>query len=197
MSLEIQAKILRALQNKEIQRLGGDTVLKIDTRFIAATNKNIIQMIYDKTFRNDLYFRLNTTIFEIPPLRERREDIPLLINYFLNDTACDCVISENVLKLLMKYHWPGNIRELKNVIEYSAAICTNRNIKIEDLPHNLNSLNSSAFNPTPITNAEYNIIFNSLKRNKFNKKKTAEELGISRKTLYNKIEKFKIPTNGN
>ncbi len=193
MSLDIQAKILRTLQNNEIRRLGGDEIIKINTRFIAATNKNIQQMMHNNTFREDLYFRLNTVIFEIPPLRERREDIPLLITHFIEISDNSISIDKEVIKLLCKYHWPGNIRELKNVIEYASAVCTDNNIKISDLPHNLYSLKNSNFNPSPIANVEYNTIFNSLRKNKFNKKRTAEELGISRKTLYNKIDKYKIP----
>jgi len=191
MSLGIQSKILRALQNNEIRRIGGNTIINIDTRFIAATNMNIEAMIREKTFRKDLFFRLNTATLNIPPLRDRREDIPLLVSHFLEENDCASYeLSNEVLETLSAYHWPGNIRELKNAIRYALTMCTGEKIRIQDLPHTLQNRLKTEQPATPMKNVEYKLILEALKRNNFNKKRTAEEIGISRKTLYNKMEKY-------
>lgn len=194
MPLTIQAKILRTLQNHEIRRIGGNSTLLVDVRFIAASNKNLQDCIRTGRFREDLFYRLNTAILWLPPLRERKEDIPLLVEHFLaeyarlNATPVKTV-SPEMLTTLIQYHWPGNIRELKNTLNYAAAIATQETLAIKDLPPQL-----SAQQIRPSDNLredlEKNLILTTLQNVQYNKKKAAELLKMSRKTLYNKLEKY-------
>ncbi len=197
MPLTIQAKILRTLHNHEIRRLGGDRTITVNVRFIAATNKNLAALIENASFRKDLFYRLNTAVLHLPPLRQRKEDIPLLVEHFLaeaarlNDTAVK-TLTNNVLEGFLDYDWPGNVRELKNTVNYAAAISSTDRIELEDLP--------PAFAPTqprhPAENiraeVEKNLILKMLQKTNYNKKKSAELLNMSRKTLYNKLEKYGI-----
>lgn len=199
MSLAIQAKILRTLQNREIRRLGGHSTITINVRFIAATNKDLKKLIQAEKFREDLLYRLNTAVLRIPPLRERKEDIPLLLDYFLheytqNNTAPTRQVSDAVQDKLMQYHWPGNVRELKNVINYAAAVSSHVTIELDDLPPDfLNALQHHA--PENIREEmEKNLIVNMLQKTDYNKKKTAELLNMGRKTLYRKLKKYGIAT---
>ena len=135
MPLNLQAKILRVLQEKEFYRVGGSRTIKVDVRFIASTNKNLERMVQEGTFREDLFYRLNVFTLHLPPLRERKEDIPLLVDHFLKSTPKQVEISSVALQLLMGYAWPGNVRELKNVIESAAVIAvTNGYIEPAQLP---------------------------------------------------------------
>lgn len=191
MSLETQAKILRTLQNSEVRRLGGNKTVKIDVRFIAATNKDLPQMIGNGQFREDLYYRLNLAEVSIPPLRSRTGDIPLLIKSFLDGLN----ITNELLGVLSQYSWPGNVRELKNVISYMSAVTAESTISIKDLPNRLLPLITDKKvqdNTNPINELEEKIILETLESCKYNKKLTAEKLKMSRKTLYNKIEKYAI-----
>ncbi len=131
MPLSIQAKILRTLQDKEIRRLGGNQTIRVDVRFIAATNKDVAELIGKGQFREDLYYRLNAAVLSLPPLRERREDVPLLVEHFL---AAGKAVSPDVMERFLRYDWPGNVRELKNVVTYAAAMCSGSMIEAEDLP---------------------------------------------------------------
>jgi len=199
MPLEIQAKILRTLQNHEIRRLGGREVRKVDVRFIAATNKEIKQLVEEGKFREDLFYRLNVAIIDIPPLRERKEDIPLLISHFLNEfaksNAQDVKALHNaVLEMLHSYSWPGNVRELRNVVNYAAAITNSAIIGIEDLPPHLFKEHAPGTRGNLREDIEKNLILEMLQKTKYNKKKTAELLHFSRRTLYNKMEKYGITT---
>ena len=117
-----QAKLLRVLQEKEFERVGGTQPIRVDVRFIAATNKNLPEMVKTGAFREDLFYRLNVFSLHLPPLRERREDIPLLIEHFLEKSGKDLTVSHQAMQLLLGYGWPGNIRELQNVIERAAVI---------------------------------------------------------------------------
>jgi two-component system response regulator AtoC len=196
MSFAIQAKILRVLQNNEVRRIGGDKTISIDVRFIAASNKNLEELINRRRFREDLYYRLNAATFRLPPLRERREDIPLLAHFFLKNFSNNNHVKrldETVLETFKSYEWPGNIRQLKNTINYAAAIATKDNISMEDLPPLFMEIQRSNkdFNLREIN--EKSIISRTLHNNNYNKKKTAEILKMSRRTLYNKIEKYGIP----
>jgi two-component system response regulator AtoC len=197
MPLAIQAKILRTLQNHEIRRLGGNTMITIDVRFIAATNKDLNKLIQDNRFREDLFYRLNTAVIKIPPLRERKEDIPVLTEFFLAEYARIHAtlakrISDAVQHTFLHYHWPGNVRELKNVINYAAALSSKDVIELEDLPPD--------FPLTPTQNAPENIreemekdlIIKILQKTAYNKKKAAELLNMSRKTLYSRLRKYGI-----
>ena len=200
MPLTIQAKILRTLQNKEIRRLGGNTTITVNVRFIAATNKDVRRLISDERFREDLYYRLNTAVITIPPLRERKEDIPILVEHFLQEYAATHgtqmkQISETVLRRFSQYYWPGNVRELRNVVNYAAAISSNGMITHEDLPPELpDETEEPPAAPENIREEmEKNLILSLLQKNEYNKKRTAELLNMSRKTLYSRLRKYGIP----
>jgi len=200
MPLEIQAKILRTLQNHEVRRLGGKNTIKVDVRIIAATNKNIGEMVEKGTFREDLYYRLNLAEISIPPLRERKEDIELLARTFLEDLSENwgthaLSMSDEVMDLLKGYDWPGNVRELKNVIHYMATVAGENVIGLRDLPQRLLSLVAGSESPLPANpreNLEEKMIRETLSACRYNKKLTAEKLRMSRKTLYNKLAKYGI-----
>lgn len=197
MPLSIQAKILRAIQEHEIRRLGADKITNIDVRFIGATNHNLESMVKNKTFRGDLYYRLNCAALTIPALRERKEDIPLLAEYFLklheseNNTS-KVSIAPETMEDLISYDWPGNIRELKAAVIYGATICTGSIIRPEDLPMSPQPETPPETDLSPRLALEKDLLLKTLIRNSFNKKRAAEELGISRTTLYSKMDKYGI-----
>ncbi|MCP4404655.1 MAG: sigma-54-dependent Fis family transcriptional regulator [bacterium] len=197
MPLTIQAKILRTLQNHEIRRIGGERTITVDVRFIAATNKNLQELIEEKVFRKDLFYRLNTAKLHIPPLRERKEDIPPLVEHFLSEYAfmnSTSVrnVSEDVLGIFLDYDWPGNIRELKNSINYAAAISSEDCIDVDALPPDFLDIPQKHTPANTIEDVEKNLIVKMLQKTNYNKKKTAELLNVSRNTLYNKLEKYGI-----
>lgn len=200
MPLETQAKILRALQNQEVRRLGGKGTIKVDVRIIAATNKNIQNMVEIGDFREDLFYRLNLAEISIPPLKDRKEDISLLAGIFLEELSQNwgtqaMSVSREVLNLLDNYDWPGNIRELKNVIHYMATVSGDSVIGLHDLPQRLLASSSTDFTGgsfNPRHDLEEKMIRETLLICKFNKKQTAEKLKMSRKTLYNKMAKYGI-----
>ncbi len=197
MPATIQAKILRALQNHEIRRIGAERVTRVDVRFITATNKDLRQLIAENAFREDLFYRLNVATIKLPPLRERKEDIPLLAEHFLaehaktNPTSARR-FSDAVIARLLGYPWPGNIRELKNTVHYAATICTNDYIGIMDLPPHFLPKRPSQSSDNIRDDMERALILDMLQKTNFNKKKTAELLNMSRNTLYNKLEKYGI-----
>lgn len=197
MSLSIQAKILRTLQNREIRRLGGHNTITVNVRFIAASNKDLKKLIQAEKFREDLLYRLNAAVLSIPPLRERQEDIPLLIDYFLRQyshahAAQIKHVSDAVREKLRHYPWPGNVRELKNVISYAAAVSALPTIELEDLPPDFLSIPQRHTPENIREEMEKNLIVNMLKKTGYNKKKTAELLNMGRKTLYRKLKKYGI-----
>ncbi len=199
MPLTIQAKILRTLQNQEIRRLGGHETFQIDVRFIAATNKDLKKLIERDRFRQDLYYRLKAAVIKIPPLRERKEDIPLLVEFFLAEYSRGNSsplrgLSDNVREEFLRNDWPGNVRELKNVVHYAAAVSSQENIELEDLPPDFID---DPQRPTPdgmMEEVEKNLIVKMLQKTGYNKKRTAELLNIGRKTLYRKLKKYGITT---
>ena len=204
-----QVKLLRVLQEKEFNRLGSSVSEKIDVRFIVATNRDLEEAMMAKQFREDLYYRINVVPIKIPPLRERKNDIHLLVNHLLekiNDEQDAFVkkISKDALELLMEYHWPGNVRELENIIERCVAFCNGDTILPEDLPLKIQSLqmddtslerefsdNHKSLSDT-IEDFEKKMIINALKRTRGNKTKAAELLKITRKMLRYKVEKYGI-----
>ena len=197
MSLSVQSKVLRVLQNKELFRLGGDKVIKVDIRIIAATNKDLEELISENRFRQDLYYRLNAATILIPPLRDRKDDIPQLTEYFIDLFARENHknikgLSLEVLDIFVQYDWPGNIRELKNLLSYAVAVSINQQVEINDLPENFINKNAYINGETLLHQSEKNILINELKRNNFNKKKVAESLNMSRSTLYSKLKKYEI-----
>ncbi|MHC4455133.1 MAG: AAA-type ATPase lid domain-containing protein, partial [Planctomycetota bacterium] len=179
------------------ERVGGTKVLKCNVRIISATNINLAAAIKQKRFREDLYYRLNVITLDIPPLRERKEDIPLLVSHFFkiyrekNNKAIDG-ISEDVLDILTDYAWPGNVRELKNVIERAVVLTQGRVILQDDLPENIFKNRSEDRKLTipfgmPLREIEKKIIIETLKRTKGDKEITANLLGITPRTIYRKM----------
>ncbi len=210
LSFDLQAKLLRAIQEKEISRLGSNKVIKIDVRLIAATNKDLNKMIEDGSFREDLYFRLNVININLPPLRERREDIPKLIDLFIkkfsNREGKDISsISSDALSAMTKYEYKGNIRELENIIERGIILARGGILTLKDLPVYINSgeaadydisdLDSSLSLSEKLNIIEKRIIIRSLRKNSFNQTKTAKELKISESGLRYKIKSLEIEKN--
>ncbi|HUT65607.1 MAG TPA: sigma-54 dependent transcriptional regulator [Spirochaetota bacterium] len=198
MSLSLQAKILRTLQDHEIRRIGGTGTIKVDVRFIAATNKDLESLIREKRFREDLFYRLNAAVLILPSLRERTEDITPLAHHFLEEFTVSHNrridgFSDEVIDIFYEHQWPGNIRELKNTVYYAAAITKNNRICTEDLPVSLQTNSIPLAEQENIRETmEKNLIQRILERTKYNKSKAAEMLNISRKTLYNKMEKYSL-----
>jgi len=194
MPLSIQAKILRTLQNREIRRLGGSATIKVDVRFIAATNKNPQELIRDGRFREDLYYRLNAAMLFVPPLRERKEDLPLLARHFLAEygrgARAALEPTAEVMARLMEHDWPGNVRELKNVVSYAAAMATGGSIRMEDLPFQFRGGPPGSGTGNLRQDMERELILKILQRTRYNRSRTAELLDMSRKTLYSKMEKY-------
>lgn len=200
MSLATQAKLLRVLQEYEFQRIGSNVTRKIDVRFVAATNRDLQQQIQQGKFREDLYFRLSVICFEIPPLRERLEDISLLANSFIqqfNDKYHTHVtgMDEQVHQLFIHHSWPGNIRELKNCIERAVIFCEGDTITPRELPsqyHQQRELTESTPMKELFNSISREMILNALSKVGGNRTKAAELLNISRKTLYLKMKKLDI-----
>ena len=193
MSLFAQAKILRVLEDKEVTPLRSKRHSVVDIRIIAATNQNLEQLVADKKFREDLYYRLNVMPLRLPPLRERKEDIPQLIEHFLQKLKIRSKsnilgFSDQALQCLLNYNWPGNIRELKNLLEALSIVYSSQYIKVQELPKHINqflSLDNQLLD-------EKELLFSTLLSTNWNKSKTAEKLHWSRMTVYRKIEKYHI-----
>tara|TARA_R110000868_G_scaffold125037_2_gene330370 strand:- start:37191 stop:38501 length:1311 start_codon:yes stop_codon:yes gene_type:complete len=192
-SLAVQTKLLRALQEKEITKVGSQKVEKIDVRIIAATNENLSVIIDQKKFREDLYYRLTVVQIVVPPLRDRKEDIKLLADKFIKKYGIEykdrlLSISQNALSILQRYQWPGNIRELENVIQH-AVIMSDHSIDVENLPDNLKyKINFPKASLKPLAEIEKEYIQNVLNATNNNKTKAAEILQIDRKTLREKLK---------
>jgi len=200
--LNIQAKLLRVIQEREVTRIGSTKPIKIDARIIAATNENLADCVRKGKFREDLFYRLSVVPIHLPSLRERKEDIPLLIDHFLekyNKRASKKInsISPAIKKALMEYDWPGNIRELENTIERAVVLSQGDEIEIKDLVYHGISSTSSLFHVAggkykTLEEIEKEYIKTVLQAQYNNKSKTAKILGIDRKTLASKIKKYKI-----
>lgn len=197
MNSNIQAKLLRAIELKEFRRVGGNKQIHVDVRVLAATNKRLEEEVKKGHFREDLFYRLNVVTINLPPLRERKEDIPLLVDYFLKKKNIDGnkikTISPEALEYLMNYDWPGNIRELANVIERAIILSSNDVISIKDLPISISKESHESYNPSStIVSMERHLIEKTLKEFNGNKTRTAKILGISVRNLYRKIQKYEI-----
>ena len=202
MPLSMQAKLLRVLQEKEIDPIGSTSSIPIDVRVIAATRKNLPEMIEKGEFREDLYYRLNVINIEMPPLCDRKEDILELAGFFLNKLNLEYKtvtgFSKEVKKCLKEYSWPGNVRELDNVIKSAYAINDNFMIELKDLPSKMveNSQHISETEETGLENLmenyEKNLIISVLKKNHWNCSGAASKMGIHRSVLYKKIKKYNI-----
>lgn len=197
LAVNTQAKLLRVVQSGEIRRVGDNKAINVDTRIIAATNRNLAGEVKNGKFREDLYFRLNVITLPLPPLRERREDIPVLINHFL-DNFCKNkrkkTLLPEVMTVMTQYNWPGNVRELKNTIERLVVMTEGNSISIEDLPENIRGASSTAAEGTEVilSGVEKKHILKMLHEKQGNKTLAAEALGISLKTLYNKLKAYNI-----
>ncbi len=201
-SQAMQIKLLRVLQEKEYEPLGATRTVRSDVRIISASNSNLDQMVSEGTFRPDLYYRINVVKISLPPLRERKEDIPLLIDHFVDQFnrlhRKDIPgVSQPVLEILMKHNYPGNIRELENIIEHAFVLCQDGIIRPEHLPENLQAKGSIPVVEIASSMKEMESLFiiAALKRNDWSRKKTAEELNIAPSTLYRKIRRLglKVP----
>lgn len=195
-SLKTQVNLLRVLQQKEVQRLGSEKMMEVDVRIISATNRDLAQAIREKRFREDLYYRLNVIHIEVPPLRERKEDIPLLIDAFIRKYCLEMNREEvkvgvSAMAQLMSYDWPGNVRELENVIERALVIGKGKEILPDDLPFPRKQTMPEAF-PKSLKLMEKAHIERVLEAAEWNISQTARDLDIDRQTLYNKLEKYGI-----
>ena len=203
MSLSVQAKVLRVLQEKEFERVGGQKPIKVDIRIISATNMDLQEKIKEGTFRKDLYFRLNPIVIAIPPLRERKDDIPHLVHYFLNKFSKETnkpeiKITKKTMTALQNYSWPGNVRELEHLIESAMLLSENGKFPEELLPDEVQkgkelvNLDKYGKLQEVLDWVEKKKITQALQRNKWNQVRAAEELGLNETSLRRRIKKHKI-----
>jgi two-component system, NtrC family, response regulator HydG len=208
MSLGMQAKLLRVLQEKEFTRVGGEDVIKVDVRVIAATNRDLLKEIETKRFREDLYYRLNVVTLNVPPLRDRKDDIPLLAQHFLktfsekNQKAIKG-FTPKAMDRLIRYNWPGNVRELMNAVERGVVLAREDYIDETDIPFVRESQNGSVeaaikdvTSNVPLEEIERSTIMNTLESANGNKSEAARRLGITRRTLHKKLKKYGVMAGG-
>lgn len=202
--LSVQVKLLRVLETRSFERLGGVETVHVDARVVAATNRNLVEMVAEGTFREDLYYRLDVVRIDIPPLRERKDDIPMLVKYYIDQFAREngrgeMTITEGALGVLMEYSWHGNIRELKNCVERMVVLCRGPEITIDNVPLNIRD------NATPgiarkvmavagcdLERNEKMLIERALDECGGNRSRAAEKLGISRRTLHRKLKLYNM-----
>jgi len=203
--LATQVRLLRVLQEKELERVGGEETITVDVRVIAATNRNLMAMVESGEFREDLYYRLNIIPLELPPLRERREDIPMLVEHFLEKKSSELNkepprVSANAMQELTNYYWPGNVRELENVIERAVVLCESEEIGLNDLPILLGDPSRTTLRllkeDLPLVAAledlERQLIARALEKAKGVKTEAARVLGLKTSALYYKLEKYDL-----
>ncbi len=201
MPLTMQVKLLRVLQEKEITRVGGETVIPVDVRLIAATNKNLAELVTDGKFREDLFYRLDVVQLEVPPLRSRREDIPLLAQHFLEQFSKKnrkdiSGFTPAAMDLLIRYDWPGNVRELMNAVERAVVLARSDYLDTVDIPFISSSVTGEAPAPEtvyagmPLEAVEKTAILQTLSAVGGNKSEAARRLGITRKTLHKKLKAY-------
>lgn len=207
----LQSKILRVIENQSFMRVGGEREIKVDVRIIAATNKDLEALVREGLFRKDLYYRLKVMVVEMPSLRERKEDILLLSNLFIEEINREYSknikgLTEDAKKIMVQYPWPGNVRELKNVIERAMILTDQAHITPKQLPFELRhkeptNLKALEVNPfeisemMPLEEVEKIYLLNVLKRLEWNKSKASKMLGISRATLRAKVKKYRLSNN--
>jgi DNA-binding NtrC family response regulator len=204
LDISLQAKILRALQEKQIRRVGGTRELNVDVRVVAATNRDLLKMSQDGRFREDLYYRLNVLSIELPPLRTRRSDVPVLIEYFLakhtRNTDRKVTLDNQSKRLLLDYSYPGNVRQLESALERAVLLCENNTITVEDLPPEMvqspntsvssNNLFELPPNGVNFEDVERSLISQAMERTDNNITKSAKLLGLTFRTLQYRLEKF-------
>ena len=200
-SSAVQVRLLRVLQEKTYEPVGGVSPVKADVRIITATNKKLDQLVQQGKFRDDLYYRVNVMKLELPPLRDRKEDIPLLVDHFISrfnslHNKNICCITNEVTAILLAYDYPGNVRELENIIEHCFVLCEGEIIEAKHLPASvrpaLKANRSEDSEPTTIKQMEIILITQALRRNEGNKTATAKQLGINKSTLFRKMKAFDI-----
>jgi two-component system response regulator HydG len=194
-----QIKLLRILQSQKFERVGGEKTLSVNVRVLAATNKNLLEEVRNGNFREDLFYRLNVIPINLPPLRKRRNDIPLLVRCFLDRFAAEQNksvdrISSEAMRLLLDYYWPGNVRELENSIEHALVLAKGKYVEVSDLPTILQQppSDSAVDSQGTIMENERRLLKEALEQCSWNKKEAAMRLGISRSTLYDKLKKYQI-----
>lgn len=206
MPLAMQAKLLRVLQEKELTRVGGEQVIKVDVRVITATNKNLQEMVAAGTFREDLFYRLNVVMLNVPALRSRSDDIPILAQHFLalfSDKNNKEIkgFTPGAMQYLVSYHWPGNVRELMNTIERGVVLCRNDHLGEPDFTLTGSNPAPQTAEPSPETGqaeiapleeVEKSAILRALEITEGNKSETARKLGITRRTLHQKLKKYGV-----
>jgi len=186
----LQVKLLRFLETNQFRRLGGEQEHQIDVRVITATNRDLLNEVNEGRFREDLYYRLKVMNIQLPPLRERKEDIPLLTEYFIEKIGSKKKLTKNASEALARYSWPGNVRELANIIEVASILSKGKYIGIEDLPFRESRLSSEKIKP--LNEMEKEHIHQALIYCAGNKTRAAKVLGISLRNLYRKIERYNI-----
>jgi len=211
MSLELQAKLLRVIQEQEFERIGGLKTIKVDFRLISATNQDLKEKIKEGTFREDLFYRLNVIPINVPPLRERKSDIPILVNHFLkelrehNKTSVRG-FSDKAMERLMQYHWPGNVRELKNLVERLSVLKQQGIIELDDIPSSMGISVIPQMKPlvdinikkgisfhTQVAEFERRLLLEALEQTSWVKEKAAKLLKLKRTTLIEKMKRREIP----
>jgi transcriptional regulator with PAS, ATPase and Fis domain len=198
LSLTMQSKLLAAIQNRLIYKVGSKTPISFDIRLICATNKNLEELVSKNLFREDLYYRINTIVIEIPPLHDRGEDIVLLAEHYLKEYAAkyekfNLKFSSKTLDKLMKYNWPGNVRELRHAVEKAVILSESDVLTPDDFLISHSSQKDSYHQaPTIFAEIEKQAIQNALRNNNGNIVKASKELGLARQTMYNKIQKYKL-----
>jgi transcriptional regulator with PAS, ATPase and Fis domain len=197
----VQAKLLRALQEREVRRVGGERNIKVNARVVAATNRDLRTAVDAGTFREDLYFRLGAFIITVPPLRDRREDIPPLVHNFLTRAAFRMKkdvssVSADAMTALMSYRWPGNVRELEHAVERAVILANNPNIRIRDLPPEVTQKprSRSGDDTLDLQQQEQVMIERALERFGGNRRQAAEALKISTVTLWRKMKEYELTT---
>ena len=211
MSPNLQVKLLRIIQEREFERVGGIKSIKADVRIIAATNKNLEEEVAEGRFREDLYYRLNVIPITLPPLRERNDDIPLLVKHFLNKYNSDSSkklsgFSKKAMSVIMNYKWPGNVRELENIVERMVVLCDTPEVELSDLPNKILSGSATDSSDIPridlpetgidlstaVSEFEKSIIIQALNKSNWVKNRAAKLLHVNRTTLVEKIKKQKL-----
>src|SRR6266478_3061589 len=205
LDIGMQAKLLRALQEHKVRRVGGTHEIAVDVRVVAATNRDLRAMVSDGRFRDDLYYRINVLSIDVPPLRERREDIPVLIDYFLkkhtrNTSRLVRGLTSETRKLMLNYSWPGNVRQLESAIERAILLCEGDEITVEDLPLEVRQesrpVSEGAFKLPPegisFEDVERDLIMQAMEQTDYNITKSAKLLGLTFRTLQYRLEKFGI-----
>jgi len=206
MPLETQAKLLRVLQNREFQRVGGNQTIKVNVRFIAASNKDLQRMVTEGTFREDLFYRLNVFSIIVPPLRERVEDIPFLADHFIKKISAESTLTPRAMRELMTYQWPGNVRELENILSRAAVMAEDGRIETVGLAHSLEHTYDMSMSHVDealperegksldelLADYEKRIILEALEKTGGIQSKAAQLLGINQRSLWHRTKKYQI-----